>query len=42
MTAPAIEIPGYVVSTWDLDTVHSHIGFVGRHLWRSLRHIMAT
>lgn len=30
MTTPAVEIPGYVAGTWDLDPVHSHIGFVGR------------
>jgi len=26
------EIPGYVAGTWDMDPVHSHIGFVARHL----------
>jgi polyisoprenoid-binding protein YceI len=26
------EIPGYVAGTWDLDPVHSHIGFSARHL----------
>jgi polyisoprenoid-binding protein YceI len=26
------EIPGYVAGTWDLDPVHSHVGFVARHL----------
>jgi polyisoprenoid-binding protein YceI len=26
------DIPGYVAGTWDLDPVHSHIGFVARHL----------
>lgn len=26
------ELPGYVAGTWDLDPVHSHIGFVARHL----------
>jgi polyisoprenoid-binding protein YceI len=26
------EVPGYVVGTWDLDPVHSHIGFTARHL----------
>jgi polyisoprenoid-binding protein YceI len=26
------EIPGYVTGTWDLDPVHSHIGFMARHL----------
>jgi polyisoprenoid-binding protein YceI len=25
-------IPGYLAGTWDLDPVHSHIGFVARHL----------
>jgi polyisoprenoid-binding protein YceI len=32
MTKPAVEIPGYRAGTWDLDPVHSHVGFVGRHL----------
>jgi polyisoprenoid-binding protein YceI len=32
MTMPAVEIPGYVAGTWDIDPVHSHIGFVGRHM----------
>jgi len=26
------EISGYVAGTWDLDPVHSHVGFVARHL----------
>ena len=26
------EIPGYVVGTWDIDPVHSHIDYVVRHL----------
>jgi polyisoprenoid-binding protein YceI len=26
------EIPGYVAGTWDFDPVHSHIGFIARHL----------
>lgn len=26
------EIPGYVVGTWDIDAVHSEIGFTLRHL----------
>ena len=26
------EIPGYLAGTWDLDPVHSHIGFAARHL----------
>jgi polyisoprenoid-binding protein YceI len=32
MTAEAVEIGGYVTGTWELDPVHSHIGFVARHL----------
>ena len=32
MSETAVEIPGYVAGTWDLDPVHSHIGFVARHL----------
>jgi len=31
-TSPAVEIPGYIAGTWDLDPVHSTIGFVARHL----------
>jgi polyisoprenoid-binding protein YceI len=32
MTAPAVEFEGYVAGTWELDPVHSSIGFVARHL----------
>jgi polyisoprenoid-binding protein YceI len=32
MTAAAVEVPGYIAGTWDIDPVHSHIGFVARHL----------
>ncbi len=32
MTSPAAQIPGYVAGIWDLDPVHSTIGFVARHL----------
>ena len=32
MTAETVEIPGYVAGTWNIDPVHSHIGFVARHL----------
>jgi polyisoprenoid-binding protein YceI len=32
MTAPAVEFEGYVTGTWELDPVHSHIGFIARHL----------
>ncbi|HEY2642049.1 MAG TPA: YceI family protein [Streptosporangiaceae bacterium] len=32
MSAEAAELTGYVAGTWDIDPVHSHIGFVARHL----------
>ncbi len=32
MTAETVEIPGYIAGTWDIDPVHSHIGFAARHL----------
>jgi polyisoprenoid-binding protein YceI len=32
MTAPAVEFEGYAAGTWELDPVHSHIGFIARHL----------
>jgi polyisoprenoid-binding protein YceI len=32
MTAPDAGFEGYVAGTWELDPVHSHIGFVARHL----------
>ncbi len=32
MTPTATRIPGYVAGTWDIDPVHSHTGFVGRHM----------
>ncbi len=32
MAAESVEIGGYVTGTWELDPVHSHIGFVARHL----------
>ncbi len=32
MTTQAVQIPGYIAGTWDLDPVHSTIGFVARHL----------
>lgn len=31
MTA-AIQLPGYVTGTWDLDPAHTYVGFVVRHL----------
>jgi polyisoprenoid-binding protein YceI len=32
MTAETATIPGYTAGTWDIDPVHSYIGFVARHL----------
>ena len=32
MTAETVEIPGYIAGTWDIDPVHSHVGFAARHL----------
>ena len=32
MAAETVEIPGYVAGTWDIDPVHSYVGFVARHL----------
>jgi polyisoprenoid-binding protein YceI len=32
VTAETAEIPGYIAGTWNIDPVHSHIGFVARHL----------
>jgi len=32
VTVPMTGIPGYVTGTWDIDPVHSHIGFTGRHM----------
>jgi polyisoprenoid-binding protein YceI len=32
MASPATQIPGYIAGTWDLDPVHSTIGFIARHL----------
>jgi polyisoprenoid-binding protein YceI len=32
MPAEPVEIPGYIAGTWDIDPVHSHVGFVARHL----------
>jgi polyisoprenoid-binding protein YceI len=29
---PTAGIPGWVAGTWDIDPVHSHIGFAGRHM----------
>ena len=35
MTAETVEIPGYIAGTWDIDPVHSYVGFVARHLMLS-------
>jgi len=35
MTTSVTEIPGYVAGTWDIDPVHSHIGFEARHMFVS-------
>ena len=32
MSADTAEVTGYVAGTWDIDPVHSHTGFVARHL----------
>ena len=31
-SATSIEIPGYIVGTWDIDPAHTEVGFVVRHL----------
>ncbi|HWM02141.1 MAG TPA: YceI family protein [Actinophytocola sp.] len=31
-SATALEIPGYLTGTWDIDPVHTEVGFVVRHL----------
>ncbi|MGX7681415.1 YceI family protein [Jatrophihabitans sp. DSM 45814] len=32
MTATELEIPGYVAGKWTIDGVHSHVGFVIKHM----------
>jgi polyisoprenoid-binding protein YceI len=32
MAAEAVQVPGYIAGTWEIDPAHSHIGFVARHL----------
>lgn len=32
MPADTVQIPGYIAGTWEIDPVHSHVGFVARHL----------
>src|SRR3712207_7194493 len=29
---PAVQIPGYVAGTWDIDATHSTVGFSVRHM----------
>jgi polyisoprenoid-binding protein YceI len=31
-TSTAVQIPGYVAGTWDIDTAHSTVGFSVRHM----------
>jgi|SRR5882757_3268280 len=37
MTAPTVQLPGYVAGTWVLDPVHSEASFVSRHLVSKVR-----
>ena len=32
MTAPAVQVPGYVAGKWAIDPVHSHVGFTVKHM----------
>ncbi|HEY2575175.1 MAG TPA: YceI family protein [Streptosporangiaceae bacterium] len=32
MTAEVVQIPGYVAGKWTIDSVHSHVGFIVRHM----------
>jgi polyisoprenoid-binding protein YceI len=32
LTSTDLQIPGYVAGTWTIDTVHTHIGFVIKHM----------
>jgi len=32
LTTSTVEIPGYIAGTWNIDPVHSHVGFMARHL----------
>ena len=31
-SSTAVQIPGYVVGTWDIDAAHSTVGFSVRHM----------
>ena len=32
MPVQSVEIPGYIAGTWEIDPVHSDVGFTARHL----------
>jgi polyisoprenoid-binding protein YceI len=32
MTSTELQIPGYVAGTWTIDGIHSHVGFVIKHM----------
>lgn len=32
MTTTEVQIPGYVAGTWTIDKIHSHVGFVIKHM----------
>jgi len=32
MTSTTVDLPGYVVGTWDIDELHSDVGFIVRHM----------
>lgn len=32
MSTQTVSIPGYVVGTWQIDPVHSQVGFAARHM----------
>jgi polyisoprenoid-binding protein YceI len=32
MTSTPVQIPGYVVGTWDIDPTHTTVGFIARHM----------
>ena len=31
-TAATLQVPGYLAGTWTIDPIHSHVGFVIKHL----------
>jgi polyisoprenoid-binding protein YceI len=32
MATEVVQVPGYVAGTWTVDTVHSHVGFIVKHM----------